>query len=230
MFVRISESSKTKAFELRRKGLSYSEILKEIPVAKSTLSLWLRSVGLSKRQKQRLTEKKLSAMRRGADTKRQQRLDAIEQTYKETKKDIKLLTKKDLWLAGIMLYWAEGSKQKKGNVSQGALFSNSDPLTIQLYVKWLKEILGIINEDIMVELYIHETGNVNRALQYWSKILSCDKSRFKVYFKKNKIRTNRQNTSGSYYGLIRIGVRRSSMLNRKIFAWIGHITKYWGIV
>ncbi len=59
-------SQKEKAIALRRKGLSYSEILKEIPVAKSTLSLWLRSVGLAKKQKQRLTEKKRLGQLRGA--------------------------------------------------------------------------------------------------------------------------------------------------------------------
>ncbi|MDD3728951.1 MAG: hypothetical protein PHH50_01355 [Candidatus Pacebacteria bacterium] len=48
---------KEKAIKLRKKGLSYNDILKEIPVAKSTLSLWLRDVGLSKRQRQKLTEK-----------------------------------------------------------------------------------------------------------------------------------------------------------------------------
>lgn len=48
---------KKKAIELRKQGLSYREILEQIPVAKSSLSLWLRSVGLSKKQKQRLTEK-----------------------------------------------------------------------------------------------------------------------------------------------------------------------------
>ncbi len=39
-----------KAIDLA-KGKTYSEILKDIPVAKSTLSLWLRWVGLSVRQK-----------------------------------------------------------------------------------------------------------------------------------------------------------------------------------
>ena len=53
---------KQKAIKFRRKGLSYSEILKKIPVAKSTLSLWLRTVRLAKRQKQRLTEKRLAAI------------------------------------------------------------------------------------------------------------------------------------------------------------------------
>ena len=59
---------KIKALELRRKGLTYKEILKQVPVAKSTLSLWLREVGLSKTQKQRITQKQIKASQRGGDT------------------------------------------------------------------------------------------------------------------------------------------------------------------
>ena len=56
---------KQRAITLRKQGLSYNEILKKVPVSKSSLSLWLRSVGLAKEQKQRLTEKKLTSMKRG---------------------------------------------------------------------------------------------------------------------------------------------------------------------
>ena len=41
---------KIKTQNLRREGMTYSEILKIIPVAKSTISLWLREVGLSKKE------------------------------------------------------------------------------------------------------------------------------------------------------------------------------------
>ncbi|MDO8492325.1 MAG: hypothetical protein Q7S34_01635 [bacterium] len=63
------------AIKLRREGKSYREILEQIPVAKSSLSLWLRDVGLSKRQNQRLTERRLMASQRGGDVKRAQRLE-----------------------------------------------------------------------------------------------------------------------------------------------------------
>ena len=56
---------KEKALILRKEGSSYNEILMQVPVAKSTLSLWLRSVGLSKVQKQRLTDKKRASRERG---------------------------------------------------------------------------------------------------------------------------------------------------------------------
>ncbi len=54
---------KEKAIELRRKGFSYSEILKEILVAKSTLSIWLKEVGLSISQKQKITAKRIESKR-----------------------------------------------------------------------------------------------------------------------------------------------------------------------
>src|SRR5207247_3622548 len=45
-----------RAIELRRHGLSYREIRAQVPVAKSTLSLWLRQVGLANAQRQRLAD------------------------------------------------------------------------------------------------------------------------------------------------------------------------------
>jgi len=77
---------KERAIKLREKGFSYSEILKWIPVSKSTLSLWLKRVGLSKIQKQRLTEKKLAAALRGARAKREQKIELINKIHKEEEK------------------------------------------------------------------------------------------------------------------------------------------------
>ena len=40
---------KNLAIGLRKRGLTYSEIMAKVPVAKSTLSDWLHSVSLAKR-------------------------------------------------------------------------------------------------------------------------------------------------------------------------------------
>ena len=66
----INNKLKLEAIELRKAGLTYSEILSKIPVAKSTLSDWLYSVGLSKKQKQRITEKRLAASLKGGNGKK----------------------------------------------------------------------------------------------------------------------------------------------------------------
>lgn len=89
-----------KAVKLRKKGLSYLEILKEVPVAKSTLSLWLRNVDLSKPQRQRLIEKRLLAARAGALKKKQQRLDLIKKIGEESLVEMGKLDKKVFQVAG----------------------------------------------------------------------------------------------------------------------------------
>jgi hypothetical protein len=134
---------KETAIALRRKGLTYSEILKEIPVAKSTLSDWLHSVGLSKYQKQRLTKKKLAAIKRGAEAKHMQRIVRTQKIIKDAQREIGMISKRELWLMGTMLYWAEGSKEKDYRPGSGVQFTNMDPLMICFFLRWLKEICGV---------------------------------------------------------------------------------------
>lgn len=168
---------------------------------------------------------------RGATKKREIRLKQLELIKEAVRKDFKKLDTHNLWLAGVMLYWAEGSKEKSHNIGQQTIFNNSDPKMIKLFVKWLKEIIGVSQEDLIFEIYIHKTGDVKKALDWWSNVVSCEKEKFKVYFKRHQIkRTNRKNTGENYHGSLRVKVRKSSLLNRKIAAWTNHICNYWGVV
>ncbi len=212
---------KEKAIKLRKKGYSYSEILKEVLVAKSTLSLWLRSVGLAKRQKQRLTEKRKIAQKRGWQARINKRIEITEKIKDLAKKDIAKINKKELWLIGVILYWAEGSKQKSNNVSARVSLGNLDPKVIKIFLKWLYEICEIALKDIDVRIHIHETGDELRAQNYWSKITNIPVSKFSnTIFKKHNPKTNRKFDNKNYYGLLRIDVKRSTNLNRKISGWI----------
>ena len=67
-----------RSIEMRKQGLSYRQILEVVPVAKSTLSLWLRGVGLSKRQNQQLTDRRIAAAKRGAESRRRTKEDTIQ--------------------------------------------------------------------------------------------------------------------------------------------------------
>ncbi len=147
---------KEKAIDLRKKGYSYREIMHEIPVAKSTISEWLHSVGLSKHQKQRLTEKKLASAKKGAEAKHQKRIALTQQIIETAKKEIGTISKRELWLIGIMLYWAEGSKEKDYRPGCKTTFTNSDPDMIVVFLHWLKQICGRTFADITFEICIHE--------------------------------------------------------------------------
>ena len=41
----------------------------------------------------------------------------------------------------------------------------------------------------------------------------------RIHYKKNKIKTNRKNIAGLYYGLLRVKVSASSTLVRQIAGW-----------
>ena len=218
----IKLKEKEKAIKLRKRGFSYSEILKEIPVAKSTLSLWLRSVGLSKRQKQRLTEKKFAAILRGGATKRRQRIERTKQIKRTAKAEIKTISKKELWLMGIMLYWAEGTKEKEYRPGKNVQFMNSDAAMIKLFLRWLFKICKIEKERLVFSIYIHKNSknNIEKVRDFWSLQTGFTKKYFShVYFKKHKPKTNRKNIGDTYYGTLRVTVRASSGLNRKIAGW-----------
>ena len=225
---------KIKAIELRKKGLSYSEILQRVPVAKSTLAVWLHSVGLSKKQKQRLTEKKLASAMRGAAKKHEIRIQRTNTIFQNAAKDILNISKKELFLIGVALYWAEGSKEKKEHPGSGVQFSNSDPAMIKLFLKWLVEICAVPKEKIDFDIYIHEShkDNIKKVIAFWSERTEFPKKQFRhVYFKKNKINTKRKNTGKLYFGVLKVKVMASSDLNRKIAGWIKAINKYyWGMV
>ncbi|KKT92391.1 MAG: hypothetical protein UW92_C0002G0035 [Candidatus Jorgensenbacteria bacterium GW2011_GWA2_45_13] len=221
---------KERAILLRRKGLTYSEIFKRIPVAKSTLSLWLRSVSLSEKKKQRITEKRILAQKRGAEARRNIRLRQTKDIFENTRDDIKNIITDPLWLTGIALYWAEGAKQKDNNVSSSMRFSNMDSRMARLFLLWSERCLGLEKRDFYYDLYIHEGSDIKKAVRYWAKQLYCDESDIRVYLKRSNSRTVRKNVGERYHGVIRINIRKSSALNRKVDSWITHLCKHWGIV
>jgi len=137
--------------------------------------------------------------------------------------EIKNLSIKEFFLIGVVLYWAEGTKEKQYRPGSPTAFSNMDPKMIILFLKWLDEICKIPNNMILFEIMIHASHKerIDEVRQFWSKTTGFSVDNFsKVYLKNNKIKkTNRKNTGEKYHGVLKIMVRRSSNLVRKIAGW-----------
>ena len=217
---------KEKAILLRQRGLSYSEILKQVPVAKSSLSLWLHSVGLSRHQKQRLTRKKLLAMKRGWDTIRSRRIALTQKIKNDAKANVPSLIKDPFWLLGTSLYWAEGAKEKAWRTGEKMAFSNMDLAMHQLFIRWATQYLNLSPERFKFEIYIHESGDFQRAKRFWGRHLDVSPKAFRVYFKKDKKNSVRRNNNKQYHGVLRIVVTQGTNLNRKIAGWIDGVIEY----
>ncbi len=219
--------NKQSALGLRSRGKSYREISSILGVSKSTLSYWLHRIELTNKQRESLFEKQQKGRIKGAQKRRDWRITKEQLILTKASKEISRISKKELWLLGTVAYWCEGSKQKANNISGRVIFANSDPFLIKLFVKWVKEACKVSENRLVYTLYIHETGNLEAALNYWSQILGINRGYFaKTILKKHNISTNRKYDNSLYFGLLRVTVRNSTDLNRQIRGWIDGINSF----
>jgi len=89
------------------------------------------------------------------------------------------LNDEKLKLAGVMLYWAEGYKNLSKN-ARGAMIdlANSDPSMIKTFLKFLREICGIKESKLRVQLYCYANQDVSFLKQYWSNLTKIPISQF----------------------------------------------------
>ena len=117
-----------------------------------------------------------------------------------------------LKIAGVMLYWAEGTK--KGCTVD---FANSDPEMIKVFLRFLREICGIAEKRLRAYLYTFSDQNIDELKTYWSKITQIPLSQFtKPYVRKvNSHLTDRRMP----YGVIHIRYNDKRLLE-SIKRWI----------
>ena len=210
---------KEKAQDLRRKGLSYNEILSIISVSKDTISLWCRDIKLTEDQIERLAKKRKDAALRGRikGAKRQQaeRVRKTLELLKNGEKEIGQLSKRERFIAGVALYAGEGSK------SDGELvFTNSDPKMILFMSKWFEEFCSVKPVQIRGSLWLHEGLDENVAKDFWASLIGIPKENFyKTYIAKNKTESKKIRKKLHNYGIFSIRFSNATK-HRKLMGWI----------
>lgn len=216
---RAKDHLRERAVALRVEGKSYREINEVIGVSKSSLSLWLREVPLTPDHQSRLLELTRAAQVKRGDTRRALRVRRTEEIRRQAKAEIGMLTDRELFVAGVVAYWAEGAKPKPWCVSERVSFMNSDPALIRLFVSWLSS-LGIGTDRLSFRVQIHESAHPDEAVRFWSGVVGVPSGRFnKTTIKRHKPKTTRKNVGASYHGCLAVNVRRSTDLNRRIVGW-----------
>ncbi len=161
-----------KAIEMRLKEeASYSEIKKKLGVPKSTLSYWLREYPLSNERIYELRKigwgKGEASRERYRNTMREKKEVKRECVYQKQKQKLKNLSKDSLYVAGLMLYSAEGGKKDSYRIT----LANTDPAIILFFIKWLDMFFGINVEKLRFQLHLYENMNIGEEEKFWSKVL-----------------------------------------------------------
>ena len=176
-----------KVIILRKNGKTYSEIKRELGIPKSTLSNWLSKYPLTRDQLKAIEKTSKRNKEVGVEkcrmTKRKKREKRLREIYIKEKSKLLPLTKREIYLIGLFLYWGEGLKDIKGALS----LSNTDPSVIKFYLYWLVKNLGIPKKKIKVGIHLYVDMDVEESLNYWSRELQLSRNQFsKPYIKKTK--------------------------------------------
>jgi transposase len=182
-----------KALALRKQGKSYSQIKKILGLSKSTLSVWLRNYPLSKQRIQELRDWNEQRIEKYRETMRKKRQARLDKTYDEQKKIILPLTKREFFIAGLMLYWGEGEKARLQCVG----VSNTDPSVIKFFIRWATQSLWSQKHKIRIQIHLYNDMNIKKEMNYWSRTLNIPLKQFNRPYIKNTS-SERINHKGSF--------------------------------
>lgn len=174
---------KQQAISLRKRGMSMNEISEMVGVAKSTVSLWVRDVSVSKQGRKLLELKMSNGQKSGIIARKKQTEEKLLFAQKQALEIIEVLPQsQDIYkLYCALLYWCEGSKS---NQDSYFAFTNSDPALIKAFMFLLRESFVLDEKKFRVCVHLHEYHNEHKELLFWSKNTNIPLSQFISSYKK----------------------------------------------
>lgn len=212
---------KQKARTLRIQGFGVKTIARTIGVSSSTVSLWCKDIMLSPEQieelQRRARDPYYGLRYMNVQRQKEKRLKLITSLLKQGAKEVGKLTKRELFIAGIALYWAEGFK-KDSRLG----FANSDPTMIKFFLRWLIQYCQVPKEDIRlrVTLNISHKERVQIVEKHWSVVTNISLSQFQKAFFQQTVWKKEYTKPEEYFGVLRIRANKQLTLFRKIHGWI----------
>ncbi len=189
-----------KIIELRKRGYSIIQIMRELSLSKTTVWNHINKISLSK--------KYLDILKSNQGGSHKRRLARLERANKEAGKLLRgSLKYYSLILA--MLYWAEGNKK-------GFVFTNTDSRMVKMFVKILREVFCVGNDRIDVAVRYFTGMDKKKCIDHWSVVTGVDNIRVKTYY-------NDGGTKGKNFGICRVTVLRGEYLQKVVWAIVDRV-------
>ena len=174
------EIEKQKALKLRKLGHSYSQIKNSVSVSKSTLSLWLKEFPLSKSQIDLLRGKNPQRIERFRNTMKLKRDNEEQTVFLDVQEKLGLFSNRELLIAGLYLYWGEGTKTAPCTVA----VTNTDPDVLKFFIRWLN-LFNVDPSKLRAILHLYKDMDIQKETKFWSLYLKIPLSQFRKPYIKN---------------------------------------------
>lgn len=209
-----------KAKEFRKRGFTYSEIAKLVGISKSTVSNWFsretwsESVTQSNRKNAfRENGKRISLLNKA-------RSNQNKKLYTEAERSAGVefahYKNNPLFIAGLMLYMTKGDLMHPHVIR----FTSANPDTHRIFIKFLKEYMGVSREKIRFWLLLCPSHNALTLSREWSKKIHVPISqhhKYQVIQQKNSKRTLRFGVGNTIIG--------DTILKKKLIKWLELVNK-----
>jgi len=210
--------------DLRWFGLSYGEIMDLIPVKKSTLATWCRDVRLTAGQLQdirirRTPEPGMNLRGKPYTTQRPRRRE-VEMIRAQSFLEAEHLVDQPFWVAGVPMYWGEGSK-----ATRQLSMANADPAALRMFKNWSSKYLPP-NDGWRARLNLHAQNDEPAAREWWSSQVDIELEDFTMTYIKPNGTGHRKNHLP--YGVCTLIKRRSTDAYVITMAWIEFLQRHYG--
>jgi transposase-like protein len=148
----------------RDEGRSVKDIARLLDVARSSVSRWVRDIELTQDQHAALLARNPAYERqRNGSTALIERARLRRRGY-QLRGRRRIRQSEPLYIAGCMLYWAEGDKAR-----WTVALSNSDPEVIRLFARFLRECFGVPDERMRIycHLFADHVTRQREVEQFW---------------------------------------------------------------
>lgn len=209
------------ARNLRGKGESIKEIAKRLKVSKSSVSIWCRNIELSPRQIQKLHRRMVMGSYigrlKGARIQKERREQKIKYYIEQGAKEIGKLNEKEMFLAGLCIYWGEGSRK-----SPAVRISNSDPYIIKFLMNWFRQSLTISDDRFLMYVLINQIHKkrLKEVVEFWSRLTNIPANQFREPTLIKAKSKKKYNNFHQHYGTLCIRIAKSTELFYQILGWV----------
>jgi transcriptional regulator with XRE-family HTH domain len=216
-----------KAIELRRLGLSYSDIAKQLKVSKTSVSNWVKNVRLTEGEKINLQKNLKGKVGRGrmmaSISIRSKKVFKEKVAYEKAEKDFAIFNRDPIFILGLGLCLSHGLKNGPKTVGSFQ-FVSSDQYIIKIILNWMDKYLNFPKKSIKYKLFIDILQKNNNFEQVWSKITGVPVTSFgkTAYLNSRKARKDKE-----YKGSLAIIISRVEVI-RRVIAWQKLAIRYYG--